>query len=175
MTNLAYYTALAARAQAAASCTELKAIYTPNVSLITRTIDSVTLDLAGVQTDAINLEAAITTLIAQIATLTGSQSAATALTTLPGLAAGLVTLGDVIGFCHAQATIMASLGTANASSWLTQALALAKQLIVIQNDYTKLQAKIVALENEVSTLPTVLSQFTDSCQNASLKFTNCTL
>lgn len=173
--NAAYYTALAQRAAAAASCSELKLIYTPGVGLINDTITAVNAELSAIQTTAARLQGDINALADHLATLAGCESAATALTTLPGLASGMITLANVIAYCTASASIIGGFGTATNTSWIKEALSIARQIATIQADYSSLQSQITTLQDEVTALPGVLAAFESSCQTASLQFNSCTL
>lgn len=174
---MSYYTnykdALIGQIANASNCLQLQNIYNAAIASFNGLITSVNDDLTAVQTAATNLQNSITALNDQAATLAASQSGVQALTTLPGLAAGMITTAQVIAFCQAQANLLSTQGSTQVTTFVKQAVALAKQVAQITHDFNVLQTQITNLLAQVAELPIVVAAITASATAKALSFPSC--
>jgi prefoldin subunit 5 len=173
--NDQYFDALQARVSATVTCDGLQRIATQAVNSVNATISAVTSQLSAVQSDYNQLAERIATLENHIATMVGSQTAFSAVTTQAATVSAVVDLGSVIAYLHAQATVMATLGTAGNASFLMQALKLAQELIQVQTAYNRLEAQITSFTAMLTDLPARLESLTNAITAQAATITNCTI
>lgn len=173
--NAKYFDSLQDRVSVTITCDGLQRIATQAVNSVNETISAVTSQLADVQSDYNQLAQRIATLENHIATLLGSQNAFSALTTQAATVSAVVDLGTTITYLKAQATVMATLGTAGASSFLEQALKLAQELIQVQTAYSRLENQITSFTTLIADLPARLESLQSAIAAQASTITNCTI
>lgn len=171
----ANFTAMSAQLNAAPSCTILQINYNQMFSAVTALNTSINATLTAIQASYTDLENQITALTNYIATISAQQTALTALTTLPGLASSLVTTGQIIAFCQAQASILSTQGSSMNTGFVQQALWVGKELIKITNDAAALATQIATLTAQIAELPAEIIALTATATAAALKFPSCTI
>jgi len=173
--NQAYFTAMAARAQAAGSCAEIRLINTDVTTSVNATVSAVTSQISAVQNQMQLLEDDISTLIGHIDTLTASTTSMESVGTVSLTAAAVNDLGSAIAYIKAQGLVLAGLSTTNSATFIAQAIALGKELLKIQNDYSILENKITTLEAQLTQIPAQLENLQATMFDVSLRFPSCSL
>lgn len=151
--NLHYFDALDNHVAVTVTCDGLQNIFTQATVSVNGTIAAVNSQLTAITADYNALAISINALNAQIATMTGVQTANTALSTVAATAVGVVDLSSAIAYLHAQGTVLVTLGDASLLAFVKQAATLAQDVINVTTAYNRLEAQITSLTAMLTDLP----------------------
>ncbi len=173
--NVQYFNNIDLQVQATVTCSELQGIFTEVTTSVNQIVSDATSQLALVETDFNNLAASITALDAQIATLTGSQAAFTAVQTQAATASGVSDLASAIAYIHAQGTVMVTLGSTNTLTFIKQAITLAQDVVNVTVAYNRLQSQITSLTELLTDIPARLTSIENAITTKAALIPNCTI
>jgi hypothetical protein len=175
MSTPEYFAAMAARANAVIACSEIQLLNIDVNVTVSDTLAAIAAQISAIEAQALLLFNDISTLTALIATMTATQTATASIGVVSATAAAVSDLGSAIAYIKAQGLILTGFSVAGESTFIAQALNLAKALLKIQSDYDILENKISTLNAQVSTIPTELAALQVTMNTAALRFPSCTL
>ena len=173
--NEKWWDALNGSVEFTVDCPGLQRIATQTQNSVNATIASANAQLALVTADYNALALSINNLNAQIATMTGVQTANTALSTVAATAIGVVDLSSAIAYIHAQGTVLVTLGDASLLTFAKQALTLAQDVINVTTAYNRLANQITSLEAMIADLPARLATLMSNITAQAATIPHCTI
>lgn len=173
--NTAYFASMANRANAVTSCADLKRLSVNVTATANGSIAAANKQIAAIQQQVSDLADDIAQLTGHIGTIAATQTATTSLGTVAATSIAVSDLGSAIAYIKAQGAAMVSHAVATEATYVAQVAALGKQLVKIQNDYTRLTNQLSSVQAQITQLPTLLAGFASAVENAATKFPNCSI
>lgn len=174
-TNLAYFTSMATRANAATTCAELQQLHTDITASVGQTLGAVSSQLTEVTTQLNNLATQITGLQGHVATLAASQTANTSLATVGATAAAVSDLASSIAFIHAVGLVHVTVGNTSVATLIKKILDLGNHITTLMHWKSLIQSQVNNLTAQVSTITSQLSSLQSTMTSKAASFPSCTL
>ena len=146
----------------ASTCAQVQDIANQAITSLNGTLAAVTSQLTVVENSASNLAA-------DIAAITGWQTAQIALSSTLGGAATLSPIpADIVAYLQIQATAMISVNDASL-------LRIVKQLLQLNKDYNAFTHAVSTLTAQLTAIPNTITAIENAATNAAARFENCVL
>lgn len=173
--NTHYFTALAARADAVQSCSELQTLYSDMNTSVNATVSAMNSQLSSVTLQVSNLQSQISDLYTHIGTLAATQASNVAVTSQAATAAAVSDLGSAIAYIKAQGLVMAGLGTTTTATLVKQILALNAEYQTITNLYNLVVKQVDTLTTQISAINGQLTSVQSTMHTVASRFPSCSL